>query len=203
MGLLRARKPLDEDGAEVDAKASAKPDKATNTSPGTASVAAPVRGKGAPTPKRKDAEQARMQRLHPVLTKKEARSRDRELRLKRRNQVVQATETRPERMLLRNNVDAHWSVCEFTWPAIIILLAVSLGARYIPSATYAGSIAIWVFFGICALDIWHRWRDFKKEATERIPGFNSKGLLTYMASRMITMRRFRRPGAVIARGETY
>ncbi|MFZ2624415.1 MAG: DUF3043 domain-containing protein [Propionibacterium sp.] len=189
MGQLRADKPLDEDHPTTRQGAHE-----------------PVSAKkGAPTPTRRQAEQARMERLHPVLTKKEIRSRDREVRMKRRDLAFRATESRPERALLRNHVDAHWSVCEFTWPAIFILLAVTLLARYVPAMTYIGSVAIWVFFLVCGIDVALRWRAFKKEAKERIPSFEShkKGLLSYMASRMITMRRFRNPSPAVARGEKY
>lgn len=193
MGDLRADKPLDEDHP------AARPAAHESTAPTVSAK------KGAPTPTRRQAEQARMERLHPVLTRKEIRSRDREVRMKKRDLAFRATESRPERALLRNHVDAHWSVCEFTWPAIFILLAVTLLARYVPALTYFGSIAIWVFFLVCGIDIALRWRAFKKEAVDRIPDFNNhkKGLLTYMASRMITMRRFRNPSPAVARGEQY
>ncbi|SER47742.1 Protein of unknown function [Propionibacterium cyclohexanicum] len=193
MDQLRARKPLDDQGPAPAAAS------APSGSP------APSAKKGAPTPTRRQAEQARMERLHPVLTQKEIRSREREARLKKRSLAFEATESRAERALLRNHVDAHWSVCEFTWPAIAILLVVSLAARYAPILTYFGSIAIWVFFLVCGIDVALRWRSFKKEATQRIPDFavRKRGLLAYMASRMITLRRFRNPAPAIARGAQY
>jgi hypothetical protein len=161
--------------------------------------------KGAPTPTRKQAEQARMQRLHPVLTKKEQKARDRQARARKRDEQYKKVEEMPERVLLRNNIDSHWSVAEFAWPVVFLLLACVLATQILPVLSLVGTLGIWVFFLVCAVNVWWRWRSYKREATERIPGFTTrgKGLIGYMMSRMITMRRFRNPGPAIKRGEAY
>lgn len=163
------------------------------------------RTKNAPTPRRKEAEAARMERLHPVLTKKEQRARNREIDYRRRETAFRNANSRPERVLLRNNVDAHWSACEFAWPVVFLLIAAMLAVQWLPWLAPVSSLGIWVYFLVCAVDVFLRWRSYKKEAYERIPGFNPKGqrLASDMVSRMITLRRFRNPGCTIARGEHY
>ncbi|MBE6477981.1 MAG: DUF3043 domain-containing protein [Propionibacteriaceae bacterium] len=163
------------------------------------------RTKNAPTPSRKQAEAARMQRLHPVLTKKEQRARNREIDYRRREEAFRTANARPERVLLRNNVDAHWSVCEFAWPVVLILIAAMLATQWLPWLSVVSSIGIWAYFLLCGMDVFFRWRSYKKEAYARIPGFNPKGkrLVSDMMSRMITLRRFRNPGCAVKRGEKY
>ena len=193
MALLRSRKTT----APADETAAAQPEPSER--------ARDTRRKNAPTPSRKQAETARMERLHPTLTKKEQRARDREATYRRREEAYRAVNARPERVLLRNNVDAHWSICEFAWPVVLILIATMLAMQWLPWLQLVSSAGIWVYFLACAVDVLIRWRSYRKEALARIPRFNPKGqyLLKEMMSRMITMRRFRNPGCVVARGEDY
>ena len=171
----------------------------------TSSQGQAPRKKNAPTPSRKQAEAARMQRLHPVLTKKEQRARNREIDYRRREEAFRTASARPERVLLRNNVDAHWSACEFAWPVVLILIAAMLATQWLPWLSVVSSLGIWVYFLVCGVDVFLRWRSYKKEAYARIPGFNPKGkrLVSEMMSRMITLRRFRNPGCAVKRGEKY
>lgn len=97
--------------------------------------------KGAPTPTRKQAEQARMQRLHPVLTKKEQKARDRQARARKRDEQYKKVEEMPERVLLRNNIDSHWSVAEFAWPVVFLLLACVLATQILPVLSLVGTLA--------------------------------------------------------------
>jgi len=65
-------------------------------------VAGPVK-KQVPTPTRKQAEEARRQRLHPTPTKKEARALDRQARNSRRDEQLQKVEGQPGKVLLRDH----------------------------------------------------------------------------------------------------
>ncbi len=164
-----------------------------------------AQGKGAPTPTRRQAEQARMERLHPVLTKKEQRARDRQVRTKKRDEDYAKIENSPERVLLRNSIDSHWSLTEFAWPVVFLLLACVLATQILPVLSLVGTVGIWVYFLACAVNIAWRWRVYTREGSERISDFSTKGkgLIGYMMSRMITMRRMRRPAVVVKRGEAY
>ena len=80
----------------------------------------PVR-KSEPTPTRKQAEAARMERLHPNLTPKEQRKADREASARQRMESWDKIESSPERVLARDYVDARWTVTEFMFPVMILI----------------------------------------------------------------------------------
>ncbi|WP_316669984.1 DUF3043 domain-containing protein [uncultured Propionibacterium sp.] len=197
MALLRSKRTVRTAGEEDEAV-----DAAGTGTPGRSRV---PRKKNAPTPSRRQAEAARMQRLHPVLTKKEQKARNRESDYRRREEAFRTANARPERVLLRNNVDSHWSACEFAWPVVLILIAAMLATQWLPWLSLVSSAGIWVYFLVCALNVFIRWRSYKKEAYNRIRGFDPRGkrLVSDMISRMITLRRFRNPGCAVERGEKY
>ena len=180
-------------------------DQSAPTEAGLASTAVNVVGgkKNAPTPTRKQSEQARMERLHPVLTKKEIRQRNRETSAAAREKQYAATESRPERVLLRNYVDSRRSPAEFTWPLLLVLLVLAFIGPYVAQLSLISVILIWAVFVVDAGAIWWSWRGYKRELTTRHPGAPTRGLLTYMMSRMIMPRRFRQPACAIARGQEY
>ncbi|WP_394274841.1 DUF3043 domain-containing protein [Luteococcus sp.] len=161
------------------------------------------RRKGTRTPTRAEAEAARMARLHPQLTPKEAkklqRQQDREARLR----SLEATENSPARKLARDHVDAQMTITEYTIPLMLVIMAVSLIfarnylVQQITSATMFAIFALWL------VNIVLRWRSFKRIALERGINPKQRGLMMYMVNRMMTVRSLRRPHPAIERGQSY
>lgn len=160
-------------------------------------------GKGAATPTRRQAEAARMERLHPTLTKKEIRAREREAAARDRERSFSLMEEQPARVLLRNYVDARWTFTEFVWPLLLILLAVGMAGSRFPAILPYSSILAWVVMLGVVVDVVICWNGYKKVLRTRYPHADKRGLVTYMISRMISPRRWRRPAPVINRGDKY
>ncbi len=190
MGLFR---PYDPD---------AKNDASTSDPPATEEPGRPA-GKGAPTPSRKQAESARRERINPVLTPKESRARERQARIKRQNRAVEDTEKRPERVLLRDHIDARWNFAEFLLPVMLVVLAVSFLASRWPSLVLYTTLATWGLLFGAIVDVTFMWQRYKKLLAQRYPGTSPKGLLMIAINRSMSIRRFRVPPPRIKRGATY
>lgn len=163
-----------------------------------------VRTKQGPTRSRAEAEAARLERLHPTLTKKEQRAQSRSNDRVERQRRWTDTENSPERVLLRDYVDARWTVSEFVIPLAILDMAASIGlARFGLWAGYATAAFMWALFAAMILNVWFLWRGFKRELADRVPGASPRGLLNYMINRAMWIRRFRRPSPRINRGDAY
>ncbi|GAA2181852.1 hypothetical protein GCM10009785_18630 [Brooklawnia cerclae] len=181
-------------------------DKAQGTvapAPATVSSSPSSAGKGTPTPSRRQAEQERLARLHPTLSKRELKQREREASRARSDREWAQVESLPERVLLRNFVDSRWSISEFTWPVLMVMMAAFLTSQWWPAMSYYSSYAIWVLMVVIIIEVGWTWSKYRKLLDERLPRASRKGLLMYMGSRMISMRRFRRPPAEIPRGGEY
>jgi len=174
---------------------------------GTTPAATSTPTKNRPTPSRKQAQADRMKALHPKITRRQAANLDREAQEKRRQQQINAVENQPERVLLRNYVDSRWTLSEFMWPVLLILLAASLMAgRY--EETHPEYIVyitgfLWAAVLATIINMWIFWRGFNRELQQRYPGTNTKGLFVVLVSRMSMVRRMRNPPAKISRGESY
>ncbi|MEZ5087686.1 MAG: DUF3043 domain-containing protein [Tessaracoccus sp.] len=162
------------------------------------------RKKEGATPTRRQAEAARMERLHPSLTPKQQRKADREARYEARMQAMDRVERSGPRVLLRDFVDTRWTIAEFMLPAMILLMSISM-ATMGWSITVSNYIAggLWLLLLLTFINIGIMWRGFKKVLAERYPGTPTKGMLMYMFNRALMIRRFRRPAARIKRGEGY
>jgi len=183
---------------QADGQSGATTPAATDSSPQN-----PVQKKDRPTPSRREAEAARMQRLHPKPTKKELREQVRRADERRRHLKAANHEDRPQMVLMRNYVDSRWSVTEFMWPILLILLAGSLLGYKYPTLVIGVTIGLWVMMGIAVANMAIFWQGYKRELHNRLPGTTYKGMLMGMASRMITLRRVRNPGCAISRGDSY
>lgn len=159
--------------------------------------------KGVPTPSRKEAERLRLERLHPTLTKKERKQREREISRIRSDRAYEEMERRPERVLLRNFIDSRWTMSEFTWPFMFLALAMLLAGGFYPLFSIVAQYLVWFIFLVIVMEGIFLWWQFKRVLTERLPYAPRKGLGMYMFSRMITMRRFRRPPTALNRGDDY
>lgn len=166
-----------------------------------ATPAAP-KAKSVPTPKRRDAEAARRERLNPQLSPKEARKRARQDASAERRKQLDAVEKNPGRALMRDWVDSRRNLAEWSMPVLMALLAVVLVITPIyPALVEPATYATWAFMGLVVVDIWMMWRGFKRLAAERIPNEPLKGLLYYGFNRSLSFRRIRIPKPVVKRGE--
>ncbi len=157
--------------------------------------------KTGPTPTRKEAEAARMERLHPNLSKKERKKAEREARYKAQTEAWERVEKSPERTLLRDFVDTRWTLAEFMMPFMLIILAAMFVFMTNIEITTIIAFLLWGFFFATLINIFIMWRSFKKLLAERVPNAHTKGLLMYMMNRAIMIRRFRRPLPRIKRGD--
>lgn len=176
-----------------------------NTAPVEPEPIAPADGqpqrKDRPTPTRREAEAARMARLHPELDPKRAKELDREARAGARARQMAAIEGTPERQLVRDVVDSRFNLAEFALPVLLTLVVLS----FFP---FMASVAEWVLWAMYAfilllvLDIYLMWRKVKQRAAKRLPGRSMKGLLYYGWNRQMAFRRMRQPAPRVNRGDT-
>lgn len=163
------------------------------------------RKKDGPTPTRRQAEAARMARLNPQLSKKEARRRNAEENRKRREEMMAARDGAPERKLMRDMVDSRWALGEFLLPAMMLFLALSFLQQ-----TWGGAsvVALGMMYGyilLVLLDLFLLWRRYKRIAAQRFPGLDlkGKGVMMYGFNRSIQIRRLRMPRPQLQRGDPY
>jgi hypothetical protein len=162
----------------------------------------PVR-KDRPTPTRKEAEALRRQRVTRQLTPREARREAAGRNRVERMRALNAREAQPEKALMRDYVDARFSIGEFLLPSLVIILALSFMNQVWPAMTLFATIAMYVYIIAVILDGVIMWRGFKKVLAQRLPKASPKGLLMYGMNRMIQIRRFRMPAPRIKRGDPY
>ena len=116
---------------------------------------------------------------------------------------LNAREAQPEKALMRDYVDARFSVGEFLLPSLVIILALSFLSSVWQPITLAATIAMYVYIIAVLFDGFIMWRGFKKVLAERLPQVPPKGLLMYGMNRMIQIRRFRMPAPRLKRGDVY
>ncbi len=159
-----------------------------------------------PTPTRKAAEQARRDRVHPQVTPKEAKARDRVATREARIQQMDQADKTPARSLARDYVDSRWSVGEWLMPMLLVTVVVALVAQQALGAATAASlmsVALILSYGTLAataLEIFLHWNRFKKLLRARLPRETSKGLLFYFSNRWISIRGLRQPKPLYKRG---
>ncbi|GAB3698176.1 DUF3043 domain-containing protein [Mariniluteicoccus flavus] len=163
------------------------------------------RKKGAPTPRRRDAERARLQRVNPQLTPKEAKKAASKANRERRMAALEARDATPEKQLMRDMVDARWNLGEFLLPAMMLMLALTFLQTMWPQATYVTLVLMYGFLALVLLDLALLWRRYKRLLAERHPGASTKGkgIMMYGWNRAIQMRRLRQPAPRIERGAKF
>jgi len=167
-------------------------------------AAGPVRKKEGPTPSRREAEAARRQRVTRTMSKKEARMEASRQARARRMRAMTARDNTPEKALLRDYIDARFSVGELLLPSlVVILLASFLGAGF-PRVALLATLGMYLFIILVLLDaLVFMWRGYKRVLAERLPNASTRGLKLYGMNRCIQIRRFRMPPPRIKRGEAY
>lgn len=159
-----------------------------------------AKGKGAPTPTRKQAEAARRQRVNPVLTKKEARVHERDARRANQAKAMAAQDRQPERVLMRDYIDARFNVTEILLPAWILVLAVSLlGTRW-PLLVEISVFVVWGLLVLAAVDLYVMWRGYKKLLATKVQNASTRGLLMLAINRALSIRPWRAPAPRVKRG---
>ncbi len=159
----------------------------------------PQKKQGA-TPTRRQAEAERMQRLHPSLSKADQRRANRDSRYAARVDSWDRIEKTPERTLLRDYVDARWTITEFLLPVMLLLMVSVVATSAWPAVSFYIGTGLWLMLGLSIINTAVMWNGFKKVLAERIPNAPKRGLLMYMFNRALMIRRFRRPGPAVVRG---
>lgn len=159
--------------------------------------------KGRPTPSRKEAEQARRQRVTRTMTKKQARQESSRQNRIERARSMSAREAVPEKALMRDYIDARFSIGEFLLPALVVILALTFLSTTVPRVALISTLAMYAFILLVLFDSFLMWRGFKRVLAARLPKAAPKGLLMYGMNRSIQIRRFRMPAPRIKRGEEY
>ena len=166
-------------------------------------IAESGRKKSGPTPSRREAEALRRQRVTRQLSPKEARKENAAKNRVERMRSLNAREATPEKALMRDYIDARFSVGEFLLPSLVIILALSFLNSVWPAMTLFATITMYVYILAVLDDGFIMWRGFKRVLAERLPRVSPKGLLMYGMNRMIQIRRFRIPAPRIKRGDAY
>lgn len=186
-GLLRRRTPAGSDDAG-------------QATEGAGSGATAV-GKGRPTPKRREAEQARKQRLTPPRDRREAAAQRRQrLRSEREltRQAMVTGDTRhlpardrgPVRAFCRDFVDARRSVGEFLLPLLLLVMVLNL---FFPAlAAYSSLVFLGTVISVVADTAYLVWK-VRKELSTRFPDESTKGATLYAVLRSSQLRRLRLP----------
>jgi hypothetical protein len=171
--------------------------------PTTTVESAPTGKKDRPTPTRKEAEAARRQRMSTRLSKKESRAAAGRQSRSDRMRAISAREATPEKILMRDYIDARFNIGEFLLPSVVVILAVTVLGSYWPRVTLIATLAMYLFILAVFVDGYLMWRGFKKVLAARLPKTSPKGLLLYGMTRSTQIRRFRSPAPRIKRGEAY
>ena len=161
----------------------------------------PVR-KDAPTPTRKEAEQARRERVNPTLTAKQAKAKERQARYEQREAAMRTQEAQPGKVLMRDWVDSRPGLAQYSMPVLMSMLMVSLLVTGLGTAAVAIiSYGTWAVMLMIVADLYFMWRGYKKLHAERLPREPLKGLLSYGINRSINLRRLRMPKPRVKRGD--
>jgi hypothetical protein len=159
--------------------------------------------KAGPTPTRKEAEAARRQRLTQTYSKREARAMASQQNRSERMRTMAARDNTPEKALMRDYVDARFSIGEVLLPSLVIILALSFLNTIFPQAAVVGTVVMYLYILAVLIDLYVMWRGYKRVLASRLPNASSRGVMMYGANRAIQIRRFRIPRPRVKRGEAY
>ena len=173
--------------------------------------AAEVRGKGRPTPKRKQAEARNLRPLVPKdrkASRKAAKARirareDAQYEAMRTGDIdhMPKSERLPWRIYIRNYVDARFNLLEWIFPAIILmfvatLLGMFVGPQHYATFTMVVTVLLYGYLIIALIDTWLMWRKLKRllidKFGERSVAKGSRSA-SYAWQRAMMVRRWRVP----------
>ncbi|WP_018143041.1 DUF3043 domain-containing protein [Alloscardovia criceti] len=164
-------------------------------------------GKGRPTPKRRDAENARLTPLAPK-DRKAQRKAETARRRERENTEYEAmrsgdlrkmprSEQLPWRVYIRDYVDARHNLGEYFMIVVVVLLLVAVAASYLaPRLSLYILVGMYVYLFAIIIDSWIMWRGLKKKLIEKFGERSvARGMRSgyYAWSRAMQVRRWRLP----------
>ena len=168
-------------------------------------------GKGRPTPKRSEAQQARKKRMTPPRSRKEAAALQRErMRADREKRVkgmqsgderyLPARDRGPVRRFVRDYVDSRRSVGEFLLPLLLVILVLSFLGESMVWARSATATLWLMMIVLTTLDttllVWRLGRQLKA----RFPDTSTKGAKLYGVMRSSQLRPLRMPKPQVKAG---
>ena len=175
-------------------------------------------GKGRPTPRRKDQQATNLRPVVPKdreAAKREARAardaawkRQSEAMVTGEEKYLPAREKGPVKRYIRDYVDARVSLGEFFMPLVFILLIISFGfSRILPHYPLVSFYTVAAMNGYLLLAIvdsawcWYRLRCRLNEkfGADRVKDEGT--IVFYIMSRCFMLRRWRRPAALVKRGQ--
>jgi hypothetical protein len=166
--------------------------------------------KGAPTPKRNEAQSNRRQPYQAPADRKAAsqqsRQRGRDDRL-RKTQALQRGEQwalprkdqGPVRALARDVVDARRGIGEY-YMFMVVVLIVLLVVPGNTTKVLADAVVLALLL-LIVVEGWYVGNKVKRLATERFPGQSTQGVVMYTVMRGISLRRMRVPKPRVSRGD--
>jgi hypothetical protein len=166
--------------------------------------------KGAPTPKRSDAQANRRQPYQAPGDRKAAaqqsRTRNRAERIRRTDAyqrgeqwAMPAKDQGPVRALARDVVDARRGIGEYY---MILVIAVVAALLVLPnSLKFLADLVVLLLIVVIAIEGWFVGRKVKRLAAERHPGQSTRGVVTYAMFRGINLRRLRMPKPRVKPGD--
>lgn len=158
--------------------------------------------KTVPTPTRREAEQARRERVHPILTPKEAKARERQAKAAQREEAMKTAEAAPGKALMRDFIDSRRGLSQYAMPMLMAVLVLSLVTTQFGTLVVAlTSYLTWLVMLLIVIDIYLTWRGYKKLHAQRLPNEPLKGLLAYGLNRTINLRRLRLPAPRVKPGD--
>ncbi len=170
-----------------------------------------VRGKGRPTPKRKQAEARNLRPLVPKdrkASRKAAKARirareDAQYEAMRTGDIdhMPKSERLPWRIYIRDYVDARFNLLEWIFPAIILMFVATLmgmfvGPQHYATFTMVVTILLYGYLIAALVDTWLMWRKLKRllidKFGERSVAKGSRSA-SYAWQRAMMVRRWRIP----------
>ncbi|MCA0435243.1 MAG: DUF3043 domain-containing protein [Actinobacteria bacterium] len=168
--------------------------------------------KNRPTPKRREAQAARMQPLVPADRKAAARTSkeaERAERVKRQAAMRRGEEWAllprdrgPARAFVRDFVDSRWNIGEFLLPAMLL----GMPFMFIDPTSGAARIGFSIVYGAFAVfivDTFVMWIQLRRRYAEEFGTKPPGGSFFYAMSRTMSFRRTRMPQPRVSRGQRW
>lgn len=173
-------------------------------------AAAPKVGKGAPTPTRKEQEAARKRPLVPE-DRTLARAAEKQRRFEEQQKVRAALNTGderylplrdkgPQKRLVRNVVDSHIGVTEYSMIAVLVIVFASVGVpiQFQPMV----QVAFFVVIAIILIESAFLWFRIRRLLLAKF-GEIERGSIWYGMTRNLQFRKLRLPKPQVRRGQPY
>lgn len=169
-------------------------------------------GKGRPTPKRKESEAARRQKMTPPKDRREAKARMKAEKSKERQQTMDALRGGDERRypprdqgkgrhVARNWVDGRRNIGELFWPVVIAALVLLF--LPIPALQQGSTVVLLGFYVLITTDTGLSLLGLRRALAREVPEAGERrGALAYAFGRSIQSRKRRLPVPKVERGWT-